>query len=145
MILWWRFYRRSIITRRLCRNTLMISHALETMWQLSQYNRNVVFTGICIMHCLPFSRIMVFTGIYIIQCMPFFPDEQSDYTIQESSQIISSYNFACHFFGRQSTHISDNTTIIYTRGQAERVKTAYMEYGTTKYLIYKKSYFRVKI
>ena len=42
-----------------------------------------------------------------------FPDVQSDCTILESSQIISSHKFACHFYGRQSVHISDNMSPTY--------------------------------
>ena len=76
----------------------------------SQYNRNVVFALICIMHCLPFSRIIIFTGIYIVQCMPFFQMNRatiSQYNIQSFIKHIE-----CHFSGWQLSHIFVSTTPI---------------------------------
>ena len=65
------------------------SHALWRIKQLTPHYICMVmmhcFTGICSMHCLPFSRITTFTGIYTVRCMPFFRLYMSDHITSNKS------------------------------------------------------------
>ena len=84
------------------------SHALwKTRRLTSKYIVIVVMyfiTGVCIMHCSPFSTTTIFRGIYTVRCMHIFRLYMCDYI--KSNESVSFHNTGSHVLWKKPRRLS---------------------------------------